>query len=240
MDIQNKIIFWTGIMRDHCIFIYNSLSVSEVETIQKVDAFKQLFSKLQLEVNQNENINELIQKAKTLLSKFITFKKMILEKLLTCKIRLALTPTFINHMINEAYEFYRDISEPKEKNEVLETLRLHKIWLPDSSGHAKFIASQLDGIETNYDFIAHDFMQTFDQLQKKAHELYVMMERTHLQNGGFQKFNNDIKKLMRDFLNFLKDIEENRKRCLLYTTGTFEPLVLDHMIREGTYYLQNI
>ncbi|HHU56029.1 MAG TPA: DUF2935 domain-containing protein [Acholeplasmataceae bacterium] len=241
MNIQNRVIFWTGLMRDHSIFIYNSLSVSEVETIQKADAFKELFTKLKLEANQSKNNKELVAKANTLIGKFITYKKSILQKLLNCKIGLAMTPTFINHMINEAYEFYYDLQkENREENKALDTLRLHKIWLPDSAGHAKFIASQLDGIESRYDYAALEFMQSFDQLFNKAFEMYIMFERTSIQNGSLNKFNNDVKMVLQDFIGFLNDVETNRKECALLATGTFEPLILDHMIREANYYLNNI
>jgi len=240
MNIQNEIIFWTGIMRDHAQFIYNSLTVSEAEMIQKVDAFKQLFTKLQVDVSKNPVTNELITQAKSLLGKFISLKKTILERLMSCKIGIGLSPSFLNHMINEAFEFYRILETKKDVNPVLETLRFHKVWLPDASGHAQFVASQLDGIESTYIMISLDYVQTFDQFFKKAYEMYIMFERTSLNDGGISKLNEDVKRVVSDFIGFLGDVEENRKGCSLYATGTFEPLVLDHMIREEKYYLEHI
>jgi hypothetical protein len=70
--------------------------------------------------------------------------------------------------------------------------------------------------------------------------MYIMFERTSIQNGSLNKFNNDVKMVLQDFIGFLNDVETNRKECALLATGTFEPLILDHMIREANYYLNNI
>lgn len=244
MNIKEEIIFWTGILRDHTEFMLNDFAFTENNYIEKTEAFKKLFNKI-----HNDTLNakvierdDILTTNKIIVSKFINFQKNILKDLLTCKVNLAMTPTFLNHMINEAMEFYIVIRilEQSRSTSPLETLKLHKVWLPDAAGHAKAIASQLDGIEDSYINTAMSFVDRFDKLFKKAFEMYIMYERTSLANGNLSLLNKEIEVVMNDFILFLKDIENNRKTCSIHATGTFKPLILNHMMREEKYYLERI
>lgn len=247
--IVKEIEFWTRIMRDHALFQYTALSPRETETIDKTQHFYGLFdglhqnaSELPPELNP-EVIPNLLAENKTAVVQFTQFKKTLLEKLMSRRIELAMTPTFLNHMINEAMEYYRFLciaDESLRVNKVLENIRLHKVWLPDASGHAKYVASQLDGVEAEYFNAAVDFMRGFDEAFKKANEMYLMYERTTQRNGELANFNAETAMLMNNFTAFLETIERLKKECKLFTTGTFNPLILDHMLREERYYLEKV
>lgn len=129
-------------------------------------------------------------------------------------------------------EFYRVLDIVKRNigtNGVLEDIRLHKIWLQDASGHARYIAGSIDGIESNFLYEVQDFEIRFDNLFKKAYELDIMLEKTGLDDGGIDYFNQEVEK-----------IEGLKTTCKVYTTGTFKPLSPNHMIREEKYYIYRV
>lgn len=246
LDIMKEIEFWTSILKDHAHFQIISLSTNEEEAIEIAEQFKLIFEEFNKKSKQNlteQDKQNFIKENKELVKQFIEFKKTMLTKLMTCDIELAMTPTFLNHMINEALEFYRVLSIADETltfNKVFENIRLHKVWLPDASGHAKFIASQLDGIETSLMRIAMEFMNIFDSLTKKANEMHSMFETTSIDQGGLNQFNLEVSTTMEDFLNYLETIKKLKMECKVYTTGTFSQLIPDHMQREESYYLSKI
>lgn len=249
IDIRYEIEFWTQILRDHAEFQYSSLAPYETEAINTATKFMNLFKeyhdKVVPETRQfsKQELMELVSDNKVAVTQFVQFKKQMLTRLLTCNIALAMSPTFLNHMINEAMEFYRVLSlydQTLRDNQTLENIRLHKIWLPDASGHAKFIVSQLDGVESIYINQAEDFQKKFDCFFKKASEMYLMYERTNLNDSALHQFNQDVEKTMNEFISFLDLICGLKQNCRIYSTGTFTPLVPDHMMREENYYLYKI
>ncbi len=244
LDIRKEIEFWSLIMRDHALFQFTSLSPKETETIKTAKYFMNLFENYYREIKTNPiEMNNIINNNKNSLNQFIQFKKMMLTKLMNCEIELAMSPSFLNHMINEALEYYQVLSYADGTvrfNHTLEMLRLHKIWLPDASGHTKFIVSQLDGIELCYIDEALVFMERFDKLFKKAFELFLIFEKTGLENGSMLQFNREVEKTLEEFVKFLDMIEKLRKNCVIYATGTFSPLIPNHMLREEKYYLYRI
>lgn len=247
VSIRNEIEFWTGIMRDHGMFQYDSLSPSEVETIQKAKYFMDRFSELNKEIKYlPENIsptqmNHIIETNIKELNNFIKFKEELLTRLLKCNIKFGLTPTFVSHMINEALEYYRVLYTAQQRaafNPALDSLRLHKIWLRDASGHAASIASGLDATEAMLVKKAQDFQESFDSLSIKAFEMYYMYERTGLQDGIVGYFNKEVEGEINKFIQFLDHIRTLRLTCRIL--GALQPIIPDHMIREENYYLYRI
>jgi len=248
LDIQKEIEFWTEIMRDHSKFQHDSLSPKEIDTIQTTNYFMNLFDTLHQEVlNISEltkvSLANIISKNKTVLTQFIQFKQMMLTKLMKCEIELGMPPSFLNHMINEAMEYYRVLciaDGSLQFNKILENIRLHKVWLPDASGHASFFVSELDPIESKYIKEGNEFVLRFDNLFKKAFEMYTMFERTGLEDGGLYQFNHEIEMTLSDFISYLEKIENLKKACKIYSTGKMTPLSPNHMIREENYYIYRI
>lgn len=238
---QSEIItFWTGIMRDHGTFFLMNLSSKEIEFIEGARYYKEQFTKIHNE-SKNQLNKEFINELKSLLMDFINFKCVMLNKLLTCDIELGLPPTFINHTINEALEFLEDINKiqnPVTLNPVLENINLHKIWLPDTSGHATTIMDLLDPTEKEDIEKAKCFAKDFDELFLKANELEKMLNRTNLDNGALNYLNEQAAFKLSLFLKFLSKIKKLTVECKLL--GVLKPIMPDHMIREGEYYLKNI
>lgn len=242
-----RIHFWTDIMRDHAEFILMALSSREKELIRTAQSFKDTFTVLHDEAKGLENAKnpdaevELAKKAEVVLTKYIEFKKLLLKLLLQCSVELNLPPTFVNHMINEANEFMRDLNQilcMAVMDKTKDTLMLHRIWLPDAAGHAASIASELDPVEIPYIKQAQDFKKAFNDLNIKACELGIQLERAGLENGALEWFNLEVTIKINEFIGFLDKIKELRQKCRIL--GTLKPLMPDHMIREEKYYLASI
>ncbi len=248
-DIKKEIEFWTGIMRDHGEFQYTNLSPKEVEAIQTAAYFMNLFKALHEEAKSftgeiaAQELANLVSKNMVALGQFIQFKRVLLTKLMQCDIELGLPPSFINHMINEAMEYHRVLCMAQGTipfNRALENIRLHKVWLPDASGHASSIAAELDPIETELIHKAEKFVKRFDLLFKKAFEMYKMFERTGLEDGGLEYFNKEVEEEIDKFICYLELVKEARGKCKVYATGLTSPLLPDHMQREEKYYMYRI
>lgn len=249
LDIKEEIEFWTGIMRDHGEFQYTNLSPKEVEAIHTASYFMSLFKALHEEVKSFNGelspieLSNLISKNMVALGQFIQFKRVLLTKLMQCDIALGLPPSFVNHMINEAMEYHRVLCMAQGTlpfNKALENIRLHKVWLPDASGHASAIAAELDPIETELIHKAEKFVKRFDQLFKKAFEMFKMFERTGLEDGGLQYFNHEVEEALQKFICYLEKVKEVRSNCKVYATGMASPLMPDHMMREEKYYIYRV
>ncbi len=249
LNLREEIIFWTEIMRDHSEFQYTTLSPREVEYIGQAQYYMQLFESLNQEAKGYKDKStpadeaNLIQKNMTALLNFIQFKRSIVYRLMTCGIEIGLPPSFINHMINEAMEYYRVLCMAQgtmPMNIALENIRLHNIWLPDASGHASAVGAELDPVETKLIKKAEYFVKIFDKLFKKAVEMYQIFERTGLQDGSLGYFNEEVAKEIDAFICYLEEVKTAREQCVVQATGIFGPLMPDHMIREEKYYLYRI
>ena len=78
--------FWELIAQDHLQFIYHALGKNEVHYIEVV---KSIFTQF------DDDVDVLLQQT-------LELKKELLAKKIKGEVVLDLTPTFINHMINEA------------------------------------------------------------------------------------------------------------------------------------------
>ncbi|HEY8363972.1 MAG TPA: DUF2935 domain-containing protein [Haloplasmataceae bacterium] len=240
MDISKEMGFGVLNMRDHALLLYTNLSLKEQDIIKTTQYFLEEWDKIYQEVsNENRQITkEFLENSKKILNQFTQFKKILLTKLMRNDIELTLTPTYLNHMINEAIEFKVILTLPFFNT--LDNLRLHKIWLPIMSGHAKYLLSQLDEIEIAYLEKAQFYKDYFIKMFIKAYEMCSIIQKTGLKDKGIYQFNKDVEEKLHDFIDFLKTIEKHIKEDELYKIGTFTFLILNHMIREVKHYLNRL
>jgi hypothetical protein len=248
LDAIEELLFWTGILNNHGEFILKSLSIKEQPFILNAQHFKNLFFQLNLKANalkdlpnESNNVISLVNKTLQAISSFVSFKKLLLRKSLQCAVEISLPPTFINHMINEAVTGYNTLSSVYSnmlEDKVTHDIELHKIWLPDASGHAATIAADLDPTEAELIKKSEAFKNDFNNLFIKSRELGIMLKRASLEDGALEQFNQDVIMKMNEFIEFLEMIKELRQTCRIL--GTISPLIPDHMIREEKYYLEHI
>lgn len=242
-----EIYFWTGIMRDHTEFMLTALSSREQQFIAAAQYFQMTFVSLRnkakelMTSNDASQVQELINHTAAALLSFINLKRVMERQSLQCKIEIRLKPTSINHMINEAMEFYRTLQIIQSSipvNPTAENIHLHKVWLPDAAGHAAAIAAGLDPVETMYIKEVEAFKGAFNNMFIKANELGLMLERTCLSDGALEHLNEQVEMKMKEFICFLEKMQMLRKECKVL--GDFKPLAPNHMIREEMYYLYRV
>jgi len=247
LNPTEELSFWLGIMKDHAEFFLLTLSYREDELIKKAVYYKEQFAQYEMapkdvsikdnnSLSPNFNANVMA----TLLD-FINFKRHLLRKLLKCQIEMNLPPTFVNHQINEAMEFYRSlcmIMSNEKVNPTSENILLHKIWLPDAAGHAASISGGLDPTEYLLKKDADEFKNIFEHLSIKATELGMELDRAEFSDGTLKYLNEEVEKKITEFICYLEKIEDLRSGCK--ALSFLKPLFPNHMIREEIYYLSNM
>lgn len=241
----DEIYFWSSIMRDHAEFQLMTLSSRETEAVQTAKQYKALFTGFMQEAAEMKgkavNTSVLVHRVLPVLHNFIQFKRILLSRLLQCTIEINMSPTLINHMINEAFEFYRTlimVLSGESPNATAENLQLLKIWLPDAAGHASTVAAGLDGTEEELIRQANHFKEDFNHLFIKASELNLMLPRTNANGNTLEYMNEQVESKIQDFILYLSKIFLLRQQCK--ALGTLSPLMADHMRREENYFLRKL
>lgn len=234
--------FWLQILGDHSRFILNSLSPNEKYLIKHAKEFKELFDNL-LEVSREslskEDLKTLNCRAYESAIRLREFKFNLIDKHLKGKIAISLPPTFINHMVNELEEYIFNLVNLIGGNIPSSSpINLHLLWLPDGSGHAASIASDLDPTEKDLIKLSNEYSKKFDNLYLKTIEYngYTRTGTCHF--NALDSLNTTAGKVMVQFKNFLKELKEaviDNK-----VLGIITPLILDHMFREECYYLTKL
>lgn len=231
--------FWLQILGDHSRFIYHTLSPSEIEKIQRAAYFIISFDELLMEARRNLNadeVMELTQRANIQANNIREFKLELLREHLVGNIIIQLSPTFLNHTVNEVEEYLRTIQFLLvNKIPTAHPIHYHHLWLKDATGHAAAIYCELDEVEKELRNISNEFIMNFSDLYNKADEFSGYL-RTCLQDfPALHRLNNQVDNKMKLFMGFLNEVLELRlsKRAV----GTLMPLIPDHMFREECYYL---
>lgn len=229
MDAEHD--FWLAILRDHLTFIFDALSSEEVETLNVVKALYERIGPVLLRKNNNEALS-LAQDIRNL-------KLNLLGRHLTQKIKIALPPTFINHMLNEIDEYISIITYHNRTGLIKapDNISLHLLWLPDAEGHAVSIKSALDPIEKKPIKELKELKKKFNALFMKALEFKGYL-RALSDFPALNQLNDEVNNEMNIFIRLLNEIKD--LRMIPELLGTIQPLMLDHMIREELYYLNKL
>lgn len=234
--------FWLQILGDHSRFILNALSPTEESFVQKADEFITIFDDLLKKSRQalsEEDIQILNHQAYTAGMKIREFKLDILTKQITDKITISLPPTFVSHMLNELDEYLSILAAIiKDKSPKKGPIHLHLLWLPDGSGHASTVASNLDMTQKELIKRSKEYSKEFDNLYLRTIE-YNGYTRTNIFDfPALAKLNYDVGNVMGSFKNFLDALKDAiiEKQVL----GALMPLAADHMYREECYYLTKL
>lgn len=231
--------FWLQILGDHSRFILESLAPVQGEEIERASNFIQVFDTL-LERAKSSDLVSLTHEAESAVIKLREFKLELIRKHLIGKIKIHLSPTFINHMVNELEEYLRILEHLKagEVPPVYHELHHHLLWLLDAAGHGDAISTNLDGVEKKLREKSVKFTKTFENFYLKAVELAGYLRTNLASFPALERMNLESQLEIKLFQNFLQEIEELRlsKQAL----GTFAPLMADHMFREECYYLMKL
>ncbi|MBB6454092.1 hypothetical protein HNQ94_002543 [Salirhabdus euzebyi] len=231
--------FWLQVLGDHARFIRDSLYPQESKEIEQAKSFRTLFDDFlhwAHHIGENDLIsftNDIVEAA----NKFRDFKLSLLENSLKGKVKIHLSPTFINHMVNELDEYITVLQYLKKGKPVpiFHELHHHLIWLQDAYGHSGAINDELDGVEKRLKEKSKTFTKHFEGFYLKAVELTGYL-RTNLKSfPALDRFNKDVEIEMALFRTFLQEVEE--LELSEKVLSTFSALMADHMAREECYYL---
>ncbi|MBO9605246.1 MAG: DUF2935 domain-containing protein [Paenibacillaceae bacterium] len=238
---QFEHLFWLQILGDHARFILLSLSPKETKDIETAEQFITFYDRLLDQARGQAPSWEAINRAALEGTHHLRiFKLNLLERLLLGQVQIALTPTFINHMVNELDEYLKILEELNRGNPVPQFHPLHYdlIWLADAAGHAFAIAAGLDGTEKPTIEASRRFEKTFQDFYAKAIELTGYLRTMKQQYPAIFKFHKDVNVEMAVFMKFLKEIEALGLSHELLSR--INPLMPDHMYREECYYLTKL
>jgi Domain of unknown function (DUF2935) len=235
--------FWLNVLKDHTVFIEESLGHKEKKDIQKTMELKQKFTSRLNELKGLSSKEQFIQFSKDMedhVNALKKFKLSLLKRHLTGDIVIHLVPTFINHMVNELEEYEKVLKYLKDGKipPIFHELHHHLLWLLDASGHAVSIGSTMDLTERDLRKKSKLFEDEFNDFYLKAVEMAGYL-RTNLKSfPALKKFNDDVEieiRLFQVFLSELEELELNHKNL-----STFSSLMADHMYREEAYYLKKV
>lgn len=235
--------FWLQILGDHARFIFTTLAPTEAKDIQTAGSFIQAFDKLLEQARRamsEADLGSLNKQAYELTEKFRTFKLALLRRAILGKIQIGLTPTFINHMVNELEEYLRILTElvAGKPVPVFDALHHDFLWLPDAAGHAAAIASDLDPVEKPLIRKSEQFEGQFQQLYMKSIEMAGYMRTALKDFPAFRRLHKEIDLEMKLFTAFLRELEE--MEITAEVLDRISPLMPDHMLREECYYLTKL
>ncbi|MFC7685578.1 DUF2935 domain-containing protein [Ureibacillus sp. GCM10028918] len=234
--------FWLRILGDHSRFIHDSLYPSEQEDIAKATQFIQVFDYLYNDLNQQDEstILSYTNQVEEPVNQLKAFKLSIIGRHITGEMKIHLTPSFVNHMVNELEEYQRIISYLKlgKVPPIFHELHHHLLWLIDASGHAGAINDRLDGVERRLKEKSQTFTKHFDHFYLKAVELTGFLRTNIHKFPALAKFNKDVELEMNLFKTFLNELEEMELNA--ESLGIFSALMADHMAREEQYYLMKL
>ena len=232
--------FWLQILGDHARFIHSALAPKEVREIQQAQYFINVMDSLLNRARQDLSTPEILalsQQASEEAQRIREFKLSLIRQHLVGEIDIGLTPTFINHMVNEVEEYIRILNclVQQEVPPPLNPVHHHLLWLLDAVGHASAITADLDDIEKNLMEKSLAFMRQFEDYYMKAVEFSGYLRTCLPDFPALTRFNRQVDKDMTHFREFLRRVE-----ALIISNealGRLTPLVPDHMAREECYYL---
>lgn len=233
------LIFWLQIMGDHARFIKDALMPGDNNLVMITVNFMQLFDKMLNKVRQGIELDsegELVGEITAGVISFREFKRELLSGRLRNLPVISLTPTFLNHMLNEIEQFLAVLSIGAAKDNIMGE---HLLWSLDAAGHAAALAGDLDKVEYHLREEAEFFVTRFDKLYIKAVELtgYYRSKPPAAQRV-LEAYNIEIVKVVQDFMGYLEELKE--KIIKDRVVSRLSPLVPDHMYREECYYLHKV
>jgi hypothetical protein len=235
--------FWLQILGDHARFILSSLGSMELAEIKAATFFKQVFDQLLEQSRRDLSGKELMQlseHANQYARQMRAFKLDLMREHLMGTITISLTPTFINHMVNELDEYLRILAALLTDNTtpLNHPVHHHLLWLLDATGHAETIAMTLDPTEKKLIHASDDFAKCFSEFYMKAVEMAGYLRTNLEQFPALHRFNKQVELEMLLFQEFLRELEE--MELSVEVLGSFTPLMADHMFREECYYLTKL
>ncbi|WP_072889430.1 DUF2935 domain-containing protein [Ornithinibacillus halophilus] len=229
--------YWLKIMKDHAQFIRNSLHLSETKNVETTEELIKVFDHLLAKSKSlsNTNVIAFTKEAESAIEVLKKIKLSLLKHQLKEGKTIHLSPTTMNHMVNELEEYEVVINYLKEgmAPATFHELHHHLIWLSDAANHANTIHVKLDKTEISLKKKSNEFKKQFEAYYLNAVEFTGYLRSNLSSYPALKRFNEDVMYQMKLFQTFLFELDKMDLALL----GTISPLMVDHMYREHCYYL---
>jgi len=230
--------FWTGIMKEHALFIELGLPADRRDLRAEAARFNRLFARLERALDRTSRLGgRLLQHLQRALVAFINFKERLLRLLLACRLPGgALYPLLIDHITREAKRFLHLLSKPEPENRLHALLNEQVFWLRVMKEHAAFVRQLLDPSERTLIAQAEEFVIIFSRLSETANEFESMASANPPSFNTVRRFTNEVIQQTIALRNFKAAAYELLLECQLL--GIFSsPLLADHIRREADKFL---
>ncbi|MGN0399045.1 MAG: DUF2935 domain-containing protein [Blautia sp.] len=182
----------------------------------------------QADERMSSRVRTLNRRVLRLLDGLISFKKMILQKVLACDLYTANYPLLIEHIIREA-KWYRQIVNNMETGcaEEADEMETEAFWNQIMMEHAEFIRGLLDPTECELINSANEFALDYTRLLNTANKQDCRVREELIRSTM------EITEKYRDFKAAgTRGITECNIRSIIL------PLLADHVLREANHYLR--
>ncbi|MCL6547597.1 MAG: DUF2935 domain-containing protein [Alicyclobacillus sp.] len=234
--------FWLQVLGDHARFIHDALSPRETAEIARARQFIDRLDALLAEARRvpSHSAAGLAQAAHADARRLREFKLHLLRRHLRDEIHIQMSPTFLNHMINENEEYLRILPhlEAGRQPPARHPVHHHLLWLLDAAGHASILAGVLDSVEKDVLAKSRRFERHFEALYLKAVETAGYLRTRLAEFPALQRLNQQAALEICLFRTFLDEVRELELSDALL--GAVNALMPDHMAREECYYLHQL
>lgn len=235
--------FWLRILADHARFLRDTLATVESVEIERAEQFAQACDTLLERAAApmtREDIVEVTEYADRFAWRLREFKLHLLRRHLAADLKINLTPSFINHMVNENDEYLRIVGCLREEKAppVAHALHHHLLWLQDAAGHAETIGGTMDFAEGDIVGRSRRFADQFKAFYWKAVELAQYLRTQEADFPALRRFDRQVDLEFAVFRDFLLELKE--LRLTGRGLGAFQPIMADHMAREECYFLHKL
>ncbi|GGA69907.1 DUF2935 domain-containing protein [Ornithinibacillus halotolerans] len=203
--------FWLQALYNHTQLINDSLHHQEESDILDTNNLLKTFEHLLEESNylSDRNVIAFTKKAETITERLKEIKLSIIERQLFGSIRIQLSPSIINQMVNEIDEYMFLISFLKEGKvvPVFHELHYHLLWLRTNAIHANTIYTNLHPLEATLRKEFTLIHEQFNSLYLFAVELTGYLRSNVTRFPSLEKFNQQVKEVTHHFLKILQEID---------------------------------
>jgi hypothetical protein len=185
-----------------------------------------------ISMNTVRMVEDLNNRAIRATQQLASFKRNILQNVLSCRMFTTNYPLLLDHILREA-KFYLRMLTMLQKKEEFEMAReaayQETFWNDIMAEHSKFIRGLLDPSEEKLFDTANDFGKKFDELTQEASNLSNDMGL--LMTVTEKSLKNTI-----DIRDFKKQGTEGLIQCNIKSIAY--PLLGDHVLREANHYIR--